>query len=79
VQVADEASPGSAGPSRLGPARPSARRRSTLSGLTVVLGLVRLDYRAVHFDESISIARVDESWSRLWTEITQEDPNMSLF
>jgi mannosyltransferase len=50
-----------------------------LTLLTAGLGFVRLDYRAVHFDESISIDRTDEPWSTLWHAVIHDDPNMSLY
>jgi mannosyltransferase len=43
------------------------------------LASVRLQYRAVHFDESISMDYARGSWASLWHTVTGDDPNMSLY
>jgi mannosyltransferase len=40
---------------------------------------VRLQYRAVNFDESICMEYAHGSWTNLWHTVTGEDPNMSLY
>lgn len=82
VQVAKEAlSPPVTATARLGSAV-LARPRIVVALLTMLacgLGFLRLDYRAVHLDESISFGRTHESWAALWRTIRFEDPNMSLY
>jgi mannosyltransferase len=80
VQVAKEA-PSPAATARVGSAA-LAHPHILVAVLTLItggLGFLRLEYRAVHFDESISIDRTDESWASLWHIVTREDPNMSLY
>lgn len=60
----------------------TSRPRATATFLTLLaagLASVRLQYRAVHFDESISMDYAHGSWTSLWHTVTGEDPNMSLY
>ena len=60
----------------------SARPHVIVLALTLLvggLGFLRLQYRAVTFDESISIGYASEAWTGLWHTVTREDPNMSLY
>ena len=43
------------------------------------LGFLRLEYRTVTFDESVSISYAHESWVSLWHIVARSDPNMSLY
>jgi mannosyltransferase len=52
---------------------------AVLTLLTAGFGSLRLDYRAVHFDEAISMSRTHLSWSGLWNVVVHEDPNMSVY
>ena len=75
----------------LGTPREAARRlgatlvansRVVVVGLTLLtlgLGFIRLDYRALYVDEAISMGRARESWGSIWDTVTGEDPNMSLY
>ena len=80
MQIANEAPPRGA-VAQLG-SYATSRPRATVTFLTLVaaaLGLVRLQYRAVNFDESITMAYARGSWTSLWHTVTGEDPNMSLY
>jgi mannosyltransferase len=82
VQVAKEArAAGPAGARRLGAAT-LAHPHAVVGALTLLaagLGFVRLDYRAVHLDESISIGYARKSWAGFWDAVPGHDPNMSLY
>lgn len=43
------------------------------------LGFLRLERRAVTYDESVSVGYAHESWLSLWHIVTLRDPNMSLY
>ncbi len=80
VQIANEAPPRGA-VARLS-SYATGRPRATATLLTLLaagLASVRLQYRAVHFDESITMEYARGSWTSLWHTVTGEDPNMSLY
>jgi mannosyltransferase len=80
VQVAKGAPPRAA-VARLG-SYATTYPRTIVIALTLLagsLGSLRLGYRAVHFDESISMGYAGGSWTSLWHTVTGEDPNMSLY
>jgi mannosyltransferase len=80
VQIANEAPPRGA-VARLS-SYATGRPRATATLLTLLtagLASVRLQYRSVHFDESITMEYARGSWTNLWHTVTGEDPNMSLY
>jgi mannosyltransferase len=80
VQVAKEA-PAHVDTARLG-SLASAHARVIVVGLMLLaggLGLLRLGFRAVNFDESVSIGYARDSWASLWHTLVSADPNMSLY
>jgi mannosyltransferase len=80
VLVAREAPP-RADTTRLG-SFVSVHARAIVVALTVLaglLGFLRLGYRAVNHDESITIDYARGSWLSLWHTVAGADPNMSLY
>ena len=80
MQIANEAPPRGA-VAQLG-SYATSRPHASVTVLTLLaagLGLVRLQYRAVNFDESITMEYARGSWTSLWHTVTGEDPNMSLY
>ena len=52
---------------------------AALTVLAGVLAFLRLRYRAVSFDESVTLKYARGSWSELWHSVTGADPNMSFY
>jgi mannosyltransferase len=80
VQVANEA-PAHRDTARLG-SLVSTHAHALVVVLTLLagcLGLLRLDFRAVNFDESVSMSYARNSWTNLLHTVTGADPNMSLY